>query len=132
MTTTKVPAGARPPMDRKVTRKSEENRDEALNKGLRLKMEGEVYEARVGDVTPQIARELRSNIGMGFLKLCASIADDPDIDLLSAFVWVCKRIQGDDRTEFEEVGVTYSQMLGDDFDVSLPGAEDLDTSNPET
>ena len=131
MTATKVPANARPPMDRKITRKSEENRDEALDQGLRMSIGGEVFEARVGDVTPAIARELRKHTGNGFMNLVQTTADDPDIDVISAFVWVARRIAGED-VAFDDVQVSYAEMLSDDFDVTLPGAEDLGGDNPES
>ena len=124
--TTTIPEGARPPLDRKVTRKSEEKRDEALDQGLKLTIDGEVYEARVGDVTPDIARELRSYTGKGFMNLIQTTAEDPDIDVISAFVWVARRIRGE-SVAFEDVSISYSQMLSDGFDVALPGAEDADS-----
>lgn len=130
MTTTKVPAGARPALDRKPTRKSEENRESALDQGIKITIDDEVYEARIGDVTPDIARELRARSGMGFIRLVNEAAQDPDIDLISAIVWVARRIRGED-VDFGDVNVTYRQMLSAGFDVALPGAEDLGGDHPE-
>lgn len=124
-------APARPSLARKHTTSSEKKRDEALDAGVRLTIEGVVYEARVGDVTPAIARELRQAIGMGFMGLMNTVAEDPDIDVVSAFVWVARRIKGE-FVAFEDVEVSYKQMLSEGFDVDVAGAEEVDTDDPQT
>lgn len=128
--TTRKPANARPPLDRQVSRKSKEKAASALDHGIRIRIEGEVYEARVGDVTPELARELRANTGHSFVWLMDQIGEDPDIDLLSSFVWVARRIAGDD-VAFADVSVSYAQFLSDGFEMSLPGPEVTDVTNPE-
>lgn len=120
----------RPPLARKVTNDHKKKRDEALDQGLKLTIDGEVYEARVGDVTAEIARELRQHTGKGFMHLVRTTAEDPDIDVISAFVWVARRVVGEE-VAFEDVSISYAAMLGDDFEVSLPGAEDTDGDHPE-
>lgn len=115
----------RPTTARKVTRKTEESRESALDHGLRITMEGEDFEVRVGDITPTMARELRSNIGCGPMQLIRQCAIDPDVDLLSAFVWLARRIAGE-LVRFEDVEVTYAQLLSDGFDVSTPGKPESD------
>ena len=117
----------RPPLAQKHTRASEGNREQALDEGLKLTIDGEVFEARVGDVTPAIARELRRNIGMGFMSLMQETARDPDIDVISAFVWVARRIRGE-VVAFDDVAVSYEQMLSEGFDVDTTESEDLDDS----
>jgi hypothetical protein len=118
----------RPTTARKVTRTTEESRQEALNQGLRITIEGEVYEVRVGDLGKHLAAELRSQIGCGPMQLIRTCAVDPDIDLLSAFVWLARRIKGE-MVAFDEVEVTYAQLLSDGFDVTVPGEVEPD---PET
>lgn len=120
----------RPPLARKHTRTTEENRNAGLDAGVRITIDGEAYEVRMGDVTPDISRELRRHTGMGFRVLMESIGVDPDIDTLSAFAWVARRIRGE-YVAFDEVVVTYAQMLSDGFDVEPVGAEDLDDLPPE-
>ena len=83
----------RPSTARKVTRTTEKKREAALDMGLRVTMEGEVFEVRVGDVTSTMARELRARLGFGPMQLIKQTAIDPDIDLLSAFVWLARRIK---------------------------------------
>lgn len=110
----------RPTTARKVTRTTEANREDALDQGLRITLEGEVHEVRVGDITSSMARELRAHTGFGPMQLIRQCAVDPDVDLLSAFVWLARRINGE-PVRFEEVEVTYAQLLSDGFDVTTPG-----------
>lgn len=116
----------RPSTARKVTTGSEAKRNEALDSGLRITLDGEHFDVRLGDVTPAMARELRNHTGMGPLQLINATAIGPDVDLLSAFVWLARRQRGD-FVGFDAVEVTYKQMLSDGFDVGFPEAED----NPE-
>lgn len=115
----------RPTTARKVTRKTEESRESALDQGLRISMEGEDFEVRLGDITPALARELRAKLGFGPMQLIRQCSVDPDVDLLSAFVWLARRISGE-LVRFEDVEVTYAQLLSEGFDVSTPGKEDPD------
>lgn len=115
----------RPSAARKVSKSSEKNREDALDQGLRITLEGEAFEVRVGDITSSMARELRSHLGFGPMQLIRQCAVDPDVDLLSAFVWLARRIGGE-LVRFEDVEVTYAQLLGDGFDVATPGDAEPD------
>lgn len=112
----------RPSLNRKVTPRSEQGREEALNKGLAVSIDGRRYEVRVGEVSSKLARELRGYVGIGPLQLIASCATNPDIDLLAAFVWLARRCDGE-VVAFDDVTVTYGQMLGDGFDMDLPDGD---------
>jgi hypothetical protein len=116
-------AAARPSLARVQTRASEKKRNEMLDTGLKITVDGEVFEVRVGDVTPAIAAELRKHTGMGFFKLMSTCAEDPDVDVLSAFEWLARRVRGED-VDFADVELTYEQLLGDDFDVAASAARD--------
>jgi len=113
----------RPSIARKVTPRSEAKREAVLDSGLRITIEGENFDVRLGDVTPAMARELRANIGMGPLQLINATGISPDVDLLSAFVWLARRIRGE-YVAFDQVAVSYQQMLSDGFDVGFPEAEE--------
>jgi hypothetical protein len=115
----------RPTTARKVTRTTEENRDAELNRGLRITIDSEVYEVRVGDITSTLARELRAKVGFGPMQLINQCAVDPDIDLLSAVVWLARRINGE-LVRFEDVAVTYAQLVSDGFDIDVPGDSEPD------
>lgn len=127
------PQDRRPPA-KKATASSKKRaaigKEEALMQGYRLTIDGEVYEAQLGDVTPAIARELRRNTGHGFLGLMREMSTDADVDLVSAAVWVARRIAGD-PVAFEDVEVSYKQMLGDDFAVATSGDDKADAPDPE-
>ena len=118
-------SNTRPPLARQHTRSTEAKRSEELDTGYRFTIDGDVFEARFGDVTPLIARELRANIGMGFMSLLGSLGRDPDIDLVSAAVWVARRIRGE-HVAFTDVEVSYAQMFADGFRVDMAGAEDVE------
>lgn len=115
MTTTTRPSTAR-----KHTRTTEKNRDAALEAGIKITLDGEVYEVRLGDVTSNLTRELRRGTGMSFNQLMQEVTNDPDADSIAGFVWLARRIAGE-KVEIDDVIVTYGQLLADDFDVDLPG-----------
>lgn len=84
----------RPSLARKHTRTTETHREEGLDEGIVMNIDGEVFEARVGDMTPELTRELRAACGMGFMTLMNTCGTDPDIDVVSSFVWLARRIRG--------------------------------------
>lgn len=118
MTTTSRPSAAR-----KHTRTTETNRADAMDAGLKISLEGEVYEVRLGDVTSNLTRELRRGTGMSFNQLMREVTTDPDVDSIAGFVWLARRIAGE-KVEIEDVVVTYTQLLGEDFDIEVPDARD--------
>lgn len=129
----KAPQDRRPPARKQTAasrKRAATSKEEALSQGYRLTIEGETYEAQLGDVTPAIARELRKNTGYGFLGMLRALSEDADVDLVSAAVWVARRIAGD-AVPFAEVEVTYAEMLGDDFEVAVAESDKADAPNPE-
>lgn len=122
MTTTPKP---RPTTARKVTRKTEEKRTSEHETGIRIVIDGEAHEVRLGDLTPSIALELRQQVGFSFLHLCQLINVDSDIDLVAAVVWLSARVKGE-AVRFADVSVTYDQMLADDFELGETDVESVD------
>lgn len=120
----------RPSMARKHTRTTKQAQQDQLNVGYRMTIDGEVYEARLGEVTPEIARELRRHIGVGFMGLLDQMSRDADIDLVSAAVWVARRIRGE-RVALEDVVVSYADMLADDFDIGEASSGEDAADDPE-
>ena len=114
-------AATRPTAARKHTRTTETNRADAMDQGLKITLEGEVYEVRLGDVTSNLTRELRRATGMSFNQLMREVTTDPDVDSIAGFVWMARRIAGE-KVDIEDVVVTYAQLLGDDFEVEVPDA----------
>lgn len=120
----------RPSTARKRTPADEKKRNEALAQGYRMTIDGQVYQAVIGDVTPTIARELRQATGHGFMGLLQGLGKDADIDLISEAVWVARRINGEAVT-LDEVEVGYQQILSDDFEVDVAQDEEAKTPDPE-
>ena len=122
----------RPSLQRKHTRTTKAKTDDTLNTGISITIDGVLYEARLGDVTPGIARELRRTIGTGFMGLLERAATEPDIDLLAAVVWVASHIKGDLITfEQADARVSYAAMADDGFEISVAGdGEEPDASDP--
>jgi hypothetical protein len=114
MTTT-----SRPPA-RKRTARTETSRTEALERGLRITLDGEAYEIRLGDVTSTVTRELRRATGMSFNQVMNLVQTDPDSDVIAAFVWMARRINGE-AVDIDDVVITYTQLLGDGFDIDVAG-----------
>jgi hypothetical protein len=128
-----MPVAPKQPQDRRTAaskKREAMSKEDALSQGYRLTIDGEVHEAQLGDVTPAIARELRRATGFGFLGLMRALATDADVDLVSAAVWVARRVAGD-PVAFEEVEVTYAQMLGDGFEVAVAESDKADPPSPE-
>lgn len=119
----------RPSTARKVTRKTKDARQEALDSGMKITIEGESYEVRMGDITPSIAREVRQEFGFGPQRFIATLASDPDVDLLAGFIWLARRIRGE-YVDLDTVmgGVSYASLLGDDVEFDTTGPEELDDS----
>ena len=119
-------SNTRPSAARKQTRSTEANRENELERGIRINLDGEVHEVRVGDVTSTLARELRRASGMSFQTLMREVTADPDLDSIAAFVWLARRMAGE-TVELDDVLVTYTQLL-DGFEIEVAGkrAEDAD------
>lgn len=121
---------ARPALARKVTPGSEKSRLDALDQGVKFTIDDATYEVRVGDVTPQLGREIRNSLGMSFQKLMDEVVRDVDVDTISAFVWIARRIKGE-QVALDDVTVTYADMLSDGFDIDVAGAEEVEDSPEE-
>lgn len=109
---------------RKVTRKTEEKRDSANDSGLTITVGGESYTVHFGDVTPQIARQLRAETGLGFMALLAEISKAPEVDVVAAFIWVAKLVNGE-RVPLKSIDVAYEDIFDDDFDVADADADEV-------
>jgi hypothetical protein len=120
----------RPALQRKHTRTTDAKAQAELDAGVRITFEGETYEVRFGDITSTIARQLRTKTGMSFNALMREISVDPDADTLAAFMWLSRRLAGED-VEIDDVVVTYRQILLDEgFEVAVAGQRE-DEDGPE-
>lgn len=108
----------RPSLQRKHTRKTEENRHAGLERGMTVTVDGESYTVRLGDVSPTLGREVRRIYGVGVRSFFGQLANDPDLDLVAGFVWMARRIRGE-YVDLEDVEseLTYASL--GDADVEL-------------
>jgi hypothetical protein len=121
-----VTKAARPSLARKVTPKSEATREDALDEGVRMVVDGVEYVVRIGDMTSPVAREFRRNYGASFNALRDELAGDPDLDSIAAFMWLAKRMEGE-APDFAEITVTYAQML-EGFEITTAGPSEVEDS----
>jgi hypothetical protein len=122
----------RPSTARKVTPADEKKRHAELDNGVRLTLdEGKTWHTlRIGDVTPELAREIRSVTGRGFMSLVHLVGADPDLDVIQEAVWAARRIAGDD-IELSDVAIDYGVLMGDDFDVEVAEPSGSEAGSPE-
>lgn len=111
----------RPTLARKDTRKSKEARQAALERGVRIKVGENVYEVRLGDITPVLARRFRKEVGSPFSEVMDELETGrTDIDSIGAVIWMAQLLRGDD-VGFDEVEFGYADI--DDLDVELADGE---------
>jgi hypothetical protein len=122
---------SRPSTARKVTRKTEEKRDAALDEGLKLTIDGAEHVVRAGDLTALDSRELRRQVGMSFTGLMQAFASDPDIDLIAAIVWLARRIRGEALLSYDDVAGEMGYDVLDRIEFAEPEPEETDGTDPE-
>ena len=116
----------RPTLVKKNTRGSEKKRDEANDLGLQIKVNGETYTVREGDLTSLDIMALRRETGQSFVGLMQAFMTSPDIDLVAALVWLSRRIAGEQMLSYMEVAMD----IGYDVDIEIEG-EPGEEQDPE-
>lgn len=112
---------SRPPLQRKHTRKTEDNRKAALEEGVKISYDGEEYVVKAGDISSQAARRFRREVGTSVRGVMEELGTDPDIDSVAALVWLARLLRGED-IELDDVAMTYDDL--DRIEVEKPGPED--------
>lgn len=118
MANTRRPSTARKPPTKAV----QAEKDEALEEGLTITVDGTAYTVRTGDLSALDTRALRKELGMSFVGLLDAFRKDPDIDLIAGVMWLSRRAKG-------EFSLTYDEVAGDlgyDLDISFDGQEEPD------
>lgn len=111
---------------RKVTRKTEERRAKELDNGFRIKIAGDEFEVRLRDIPNRLVGDMRAQCGTTPLAVLRTLeAGVMDLDVVGQFVWLARRMRGED-VAYDDVELTYGDMLDDDFDVT-----DLEGEAPE-
>lgn len=116
----------RPALARQHTRKTEENRKADLELGVKISHDGRDYVVRVGDITATLARRFRREVGCSFRAVMEELNTDPDIDSVSAVIWMCRLIEGEEIA-YDDVAFDY----GDLDEVEVAEATEGDDSDPE-
>ena len=111
----------RPSLQRVHTNDTEKKRQDNLNLGARITVNGDVFEARLGDITPSFGREVRSTIGCGFMDLLERMVDSPELDYIAEFIWVARRIRGE-AIALDDIELDYADLLDEGFEVGDAGA----------
>lgn len=123
-------APAKRPPTRQRTRSTEANRDAAHDQGVRLTIDGRVYEVRHGDLSALDVRALRREVGVSFVGLIDELNDAPDVDSIAAFMWLARRLEGEKALTYEAVAAEVDYDITDSLKIDEPGAEDA-TTDPE-
>lgn len=123
----------RPPLSRVHTRSSEAKRNDELDAGIKLTIDGQSYSLRLGDLQPHHVRALRmvTHVAYGPIHpggltvetLMAHCASSPDVDYISTFVWFARYVAGETDLTHDEVSIDYAAILADGFEIVEAGAE---------
>jgi hypothetical protein len=119
----------RPTAARKHTRTTKANREDELNAGLQITLDGKAYVVRQGDMTSRIERELRREYGGSYEALKRELGTDPGADSIAVFIWLAQRVAGE-QVSLDDVELTYADMLEGDLDVDLAGKPE-ESDSPE-
>lgn len=114
----------RPSLEKKQTPKTRKAREDALNQGISIVVDGTTYTVRSGDLSSLDTLALRRTVGLSFAGVIRAMQSDPDIDLIAAIVWLARRVDGERGLEFEDV----ASEIG--YDVDLDVLEDAEESEP--
>lgn len=122
-------APERPPLARQHTRKTEAKRTDALDQGVSIELDGEVYEVRAGDLTAVHSRMLRRECGVSFVQLMDELTTACDIDSIAVVIWLARRLRGEELVSYEDVanGIDYSIQDR----IVVKGTEAEDSDSPE-
>ncbi len=117
----------RPALQRQHTRTSEKKRNDDLDLGITVKVDGREYTVRQGDLTSMDTMALRRETGFSFRSLLVAFNADPDIDLVAALVWLARRSEGEKLLSFEQV----ADEIDYDVDLDLIEVAEPEDDSPE-
>lgn len=93
----------------------------------KVTLDGEDHYLRMGEVTAIDTGELRRQTGFGLRHLGYALLADPDIDIVAAVVWLCRRQAGERALALETVAgaITY------DTEIAIDVVDDKDAAEKE-
>lgn len=128
----KQPQDRRPSLAKKQTRASRQAQDDALDFGVRIRMDGQVYEIRAGDLNALDSLALKQQVGITFPQLVVETsAGNPDLVEFAAIIWLARRLAGERDLPFTEVAqdIDYRRILN--AEVEAAEGEDMEDAPPE-
>ena len=123
-------SNAKRPATRQHTRTTEAKRNAELDQGIRIDLDGQVYEVRAGDLTALDTGALRRATGLSFLGLLEALGTSPDIDLIAAVVWLSRRLKGERGLPYEAVAEEMGYDVLDRIELAPTEAEEAE-GDPE-
>lgn len=121
----------RPSLERKHTRKTVENKDAELDRGIALTdLDGVRLQVRIRDVRGSHDAKLVALIGLDFVGLLETMAKRQGLDLLAAACWFARLVNGRDPGDYNELldEMGYEAFL--EMDVDEARAEDDAPKDP--
>jgi hypothetical protein len=86
-----------------------------------IKVDGETYEFRPGEVTARQVSEVRKETGMSVRAVMEQAQSDPDLDTIGALIYLARCQRGEDVTVQEVYkGLTYGVDLELEADTDDP------------
>lgn len=83
--------------------KEQKAKQQALDEGLAIGVNGARYEVRFGDLTAMDVSALRRETGYSWQGLLTAANEQPDIDVVAVIVWLHRRLAGEKLLPFEAV-----------------------------
>lgn len=117
----------RPSVQRKHTRASEAKREDRMDLGVSLTVDGTEYVVREGDMTALDTMMLRRETGLSFVEILINLNRSPDIDLVAALVWLARRQRGEQTLPYMAVAT----QINYDSEIEVVEDEPGPESDPE-
>lgn len=85
-----------------------------MDTALAIVVDDRTYSLRLGSLTAADAQALRRATGMSLRAVVEAAAEDPDIDVFAALVWLSRRAAGERALAYEAVAgeITYESSFG--------------------
>jgi hypothetical protein len=119
-------------LTKKQTQASRKAQEDALDFGVRICIDDDVYEIRAGDLNALDSLALKQQVGMTFPQLVVETsAGNPDLVEFAAIIWLARRLAGERDLPFTEVAkdIDYRKILSAKVDAAE--GEDLEDAGPE-
>lgn len=120
----------RPTLVKQETRASKQKQDDLLDIGFNMKVDGETYSVKIGEINALQSRMLKKVSGFTFPQLLLHMAtDETDLDAFATAIWFARYTSGEENLQLDDVAkdITYATLSR----VELDDLDDEDDDNPE-